>query len=99
MVFLPLTLLTGWYGMNFVSMPELRWRYGYPAVIVLGAAIVGGLLYWFKRKKSGCRTCKKRRYVVGSCYKFDRLWTGELVRQAERKLRASTRDLMWVMPT
>ena len=50
-VFLPLTLLTGWYGMNFVSMPELRWRYGYPAVIVLGAAIVGGLLYWFKRKK------------------------------------------------
>ena len=50
-VFLPLTLLTGWYGMNFASMPELHWRYGYPAVIVLGIAIVGGLLYWFKRKK------------------------------------------------
>lgn len=50
-VFLPLTLLTGWYGMNFAAMPELRWRYGYPAVIVLGVAIVGGLLYWFKRKK------------------------------------------------
>lgn len=50
-VFLPLTLLTGWYGMNFAAMPELRWRYGYPAVILLGAVIVGGLLYWFKRKK------------------------------------------------
>ena len=50
-VFLPLTLLTGWYGMNFAFMPELRWRYGYPAVMVLGAAIVGALLYWFKRKK------------------------------------------------
>lgn len=50
-VFLPLTLLTGWYGMNFASMPELGWRYGYPAVIVLGAAIVGVLLWWFRRKK------------------------------------------------
>ena len=50
-VFLPLTLLTGWYGMNFTSMPELRWRYGYPAVIVLGVTIVGVLLWWFKRKK------------------------------------------------
>ena len=50
-VFLPLTLLTGWYGMNFAYMPELRWRYGYPVMIVLGAVIVAGLIYWFKRKK------------------------------------------------
>ena len=27
-IFLPLTLITGWYGMNFVYMPELQWRYG-----------------------------------------------------------------------
>lgn len=30
-LFLPLTLLTGWYGMNFANMPELRWEYGYGA--------------------------------------------------------------------
>ena len=27
-IFLPLTLLAGWYGMNFADMPELHWRYG-----------------------------------------------------------------------
>ena len=50
-VFLPLTLLTGWYGMNFTYMPELHWRYGYPVMVVLGVVIVAGLIYWFKRKK------------------------------------------------
>ena len=29
-IFLPLTVITGWYGMNFNVMPELQWRYGYP---------------------------------------------------------------------
>ena len=33
--FLPLTLLTGWYGMNFAYMPELKWRYGYLSVMTL----------------------------------------------------------------
>lgn len=50
-VFLPLTLLAGWYGMNFANMPELRWKYGYPAVILVSAAVVIGLLWYFKRKK------------------------------------------------
>ena len=26
---LPLSLIAGWYGMNFTAMPELKWRYGY----------------------------------------------------------------------
>ena len=50
-VFLPLSLLAGWYGMNFTGMPELRWKYGYPAVILVSAAVVIGLLWYFKRKK------------------------------------------------
>ena len=49
-VFLPLTLLVGWYGMNFQGMPELTWKYGYPAVIGLSALISVGLILWFKWK-------------------------------------------------
>ena len=49
-LFLPLTLLAGWYGMNFVNMPELTWKYGYAAVIAIGAAICVSLILWFKRK-------------------------------------------------
>jgi len=48
---LPLSLLTGWYGMNFAGMPELGWKYGYPAVIAVSALIVVGLVWYFKRKK------------------------------------------------
>ena len=29
------TAVAGIYGMNFVHMPELRWQYGYPGVLVL----------------------------------------------------------------
>ena len=50
-IFMPLTLIAGWYGMNFRYMPELEWRLGYPAVIVLSAAIVAYCLILFKRKK------------------------------------------------
>ncbi len=50
-IFMPLTLIAGWYGMNFRYMPELEWRLGYPAVIVLSVAIVVSCLILFKRKK------------------------------------------------
>lgn len=33
-IFLPLTLIVGWYGMNFTTMPELTWKYGYVSVIL-----------------------------------------------------------------
>lgn len=50
-IFLPLTLITGWYGMNFVYMPELQWRYGYLAVIMISMIIVIAEIIYFKKKK------------------------------------------------
>ncbi|MGN1176496.1 MAG: CorA family divalent cation transporter [Roseburia sp.] len=50
-IFLPLTLITGWYGMNFVYMPELQWRYGYFAVIMISLFIVIAEIVYFKKKK------------------------------------------------
>ena len=50
-IFLPLSLLAGWYGMNFQNMPELGWRYGYPLVICISLCIVIGLVWYFKHKK------------------------------------------------
>lgn len=50
-IFMPLTLIVGWYGMNFRYMPELEYRYSYPVVIVVCIAIVAVLLLLFKKKK------------------------------------------------
>ena len=50
-IFLPLTLIAGWYGMNFRYMPELEWRFGYPVIIVVSILIVILCLFWFKKKK------------------------------------------------
>ena len=55
-IFIPLTFVVGLYGMNFDpdaspwNMPELRWRYGYPAVLVVVAVIGLGLYLWFRRQ-------------------------------------------------
>lgn len=49
-VFLPLTLIVGWYGMNFQYMPELQWRYGYVFVIVISIVVVVCCLVFFRRK-------------------------------------------------
>lgn len=48
---LPLSLIAGWYGMNFTAMPELKWRYGYLYVIGLSAAVVSLVIILLKRKK------------------------------------------------
>ena len=50
-IFMPLTLIAGWYGMNFRYMPELEWRYGYLAVFLVSIAVIVFCLILFKRKK------------------------------------------------
>jgi len=49
-IFLPLTLITGWYGMNF-KIPEYGWIYGYPAVIIICIIIVISSIVIFKKNK------------------------------------------------
>lgn len=50
-IFMPLTLIVGWYGMNFKYMPELEYAWAYPTVFLVSLMIlVVGILY-FKRKK------------------------------------------------
>ena len=50
-IFFPLTIIVGWYGMNFVYMPELRWKAGYVYVILLSIVVVLILLWIAKKKK------------------------------------------------
>ncbi len=56
-IFIPLSFLAGIYGMNFdtsagpYNLPELGWRYGYPAFWVVVIIVGGGLFFFFKSKK------------------------------------------------
>ncbi len=56
-LFIPLTFIAGVYGMNFHnpdspwSMPELRWYYGYPLVLLLMVVTAIGMLIFFKRRR------------------------------------------------
>ena len=50
MIFLPLQLITGWFGMNLI-MPEFNWAHGYPYVIFLSLAILLGEIIFFRWKK------------------------------------------------
>ena len=50
-IFAPLTLITGWYGMNFRHMPELEYVWAYPAVLLLCIVISVSCLVYFKKKK------------------------------------------------
>jgi len=51
LIFLPLTFIVGNYGMNFKTMPELEWQYGYPIVWGLNLAIAWLIFRWLKKKK------------------------------------------------
>lgn len=50
-IFLPLSLLAGWYGMNFEYMPEISWKYGYVMAIVISILIIILCLIIFRKKR------------------------------------------------
>lgn len=49
-IFIPLNFIASIYGMNFDYMPELRWTFGYPLILLVMALIAGWLLVYFRRK-------------------------------------------------
>lgn len=50
-IFIPLTFITGIYGMNFQYMPELSFHYGYPIALIIMGLIVISMALYFKKKK------------------------------------------------
>jgi magnesium transporter len=49
-IVIPMTLVTGIYGMNFEYMPELHWKFGYPLFLSATAAM-GLIMYLYMKKK------------------------------------------------
>lgn len=43
------TMIAGVYGMNFEDMPELGWKWGYPAVLIIMFATMALMFWWFRR--------------------------------------------------
>lgn len=50
-IFIPLTFIVGIYGMNFEFIPELKWKFGYYATLILMLFITILMLCWFKKKR------------------------------------------------
>ena len=49
-ILMSLALITGLYGMNFVNMPELHWKYGYAYALALMLTITIVQWLYFRRK-------------------------------------------------
>jgi magnesium transporter len=50
-ILMSIAVVAGIYGMNFVWMPELHWRWGYPFALALMASLGLGLVFFFKHRK------------------------------------------------
>ena len=76
-IFLPLNLIVGIYGMNFENMPELKWPWGYFAVlgIIVGAVLIviwrfwsAGWINWGTSSNiEGEVLCCRQRKTPGTC--------------------------------
>jgi magnesium transporter len=50
-IFLPLSVITGFFGMNFEFIPGLHWEHGHTIATLLMIAVAVGMLWWFRYKK------------------------------------------------
>jgi magnesium transporter len=50
-IFIPVTFVAGVYGMNFEFMPELKSPYGYAITWLVMICVMGGMIFYFRRKK------------------------------------------------
>ena len=78
-IFIPLSFLAGLYGMNFQHMPELSVRWAYPALLLLMAGVVGGMLLYFRR-----------RGWLGRGEQRARRWRADLFRRLESRFGRRT---------
>lgn len=49
-IFIPLTFMAGIYGMNFVNIPELQFKYGYFVLMAMMVIVAGAMTYYFFQK-------------------------------------------------
>jgi magnesium transporter len=50
-IFLPLSVITGFFGMNFEHIPGLHWEYGHTATTLFMVVVAVGMLWVFKHNK------------------------------------------------
>lgn len=66
-IFMPLTVITGIYGMNFDNIPEIHTEYGYYGVIAVMVTLGCGMLIIF-RKRSGYEAERTNTKDEGTVY-------------------------------